>query len=115
MQFDPRKPPKRYQKFGDEFPALFEAYQALGEKLREAGPLKPREVRLCKLSMALGANLRGAVFAHTGLALEEGIQPEEIRHAAVLALSTLGLPRMMAALAWVDEVLESRIQDQDKA
>ena len=106
MSFDPGQPPERYRRFGQRFPELLESYEQLGQKLREAGPLDAKTVRLLKLSMAIGARLKGAVFAHARLALNEGCTPEEVRHTAVLALSTLGLPQMMAALSWVDQVLE---------
>ncbi len=111
MSFDKRRPPKRHQKFASDYPDLLDAYEVLGQRLTEAGPLNLREIRLCKLAMALGANLRGATYAQTGLALEEGILPEEIRHVAIMALSTLGLPRMMSSLSWVDQVVESRANE----
>jgi alkylhydroperoxidase/carboxymuconolactone decarboxylase family protein YurZ len=46
------------------------------------------------------------VHAHTRLALAEGISAEEIRQVALLAITTLGLPQMMAALEWVEQELE---------
>jgi 4-carboxymuconolactone decarboxylase len=106
MPFDPGQPPQRYLRFAQRYPELFEAYETLGTRLREAGPLDAKTIRLTKLGMAIGARLKGAVFAHARLAIHEGCTVEEVRHTAVLALSTLGLPQMMAALSWVDEVVE---------
>jgi len=63
--------------------------------------------RLVKLGIATGAGLEGAVHSHTRRALAEGIAPEEIRHAVLLAMTTVGFPRMMAALSWVNDLLES--------
>jgi hypothetical protein len=37
-----------------------------------------------------------------------GETAEKIRHAAVLAISTLGLPTTVMALTWVDDVLEAK-------
>ncbi len=111
MSYDAAQPPERYRRFGEHFPELLESYEALGAKLREAGPLELKTIRLLKLSMAIGARLKGAVFAHARLALQEGCSPEEVRHTAVLALTTLGLPHMMAALSWVDQVLQSAAQE----
>lgn len=105
-EVDTTDPPLRYRRFAQRYPELLESYEQLGTRLREAGPLDAKTVRLLKLTMAIGARLKGAVFAHTRLALAEGCSPEEVRHAAVLALSTLGLPQMMAALSWVDQVIE---------
>ncbi|MFQ5886862.1 MAG: carboxymuconolactone decarboxylase family protein, partial [Anaerolineae bacterium] len=45
--------------------------------------------------------------SHTRRALGEGITPEEIRHAVLLAMTTVGFPRTMAALNWVNDLLES--------
>ncbi|MFN9707087.1 MAG: carboxymuconolactone decarboxylase family protein, partial [Planctomycetota bacterium] len=41
----------------------------------------------------------------TGRARTAGCTPAEIRHAVVLATTTLGFPSTMAALRWVDDVL----------
>jgi alkylhydroperoxidase/carboxymuconolactone decarboxylase family protein YurZ len=35
-----------------------------------------------------------------------GISPEEIRHAVLLGLTTIGFPKMIAALNWVHEAIE---------
>ena len=58
-----------------------------------------------KLGLALGARLEGASHAHVRRALEAGCTPEEIRHVALLAVTTLGFPAMMTALGWVEDVL----------
>ena len=63
--------------------------------------------RLVKLGIAVGAGLEGAVHSHTRRALAEGITPEEIRHAILMAMTTVGFPRTMAALSWVNDLLES--------
>ena len=44
--------------------------------------------------------------SHARRALEEGFSPEELRHAALLALPTAGFPQMIAALEWVEDVIE---------
>jgi alkylhydroperoxidase/carboxymuconolactone decarboxylase family protein YurZ len=35
-----------------------------------------------------------------------GITPKEIRHAVLLGLTTIGFPKMIAALNWVHEAFE---------
>ena len=50
----------------------------------------------------------GAVHAHARKALDAGCSPEELRHAAILATTTLGFPGMMAGYSWVDDVLNER-------
>lgn len=49
--------------------------------------------------------MEGAVHSHIRKALGAGVSPKEIRHAVLLALPTTGLPSMMAAMTWVDDVL----------
>ena len=38
-------------------------------------------------------------------ALEDGCTPDEVRHVAILATTTLGFPAMIRARAWVEDVL----------
>ena len=99
------KTPAPYLNFKASFPEIEKLSQALAEKCYQAGPLDARTARLTKLGVAIGAGSKGAVKSHARRALEAGVSPAELRHAAILALTTLGLPAMMAALSWVDEVL----------
>lgn len=89
----------------ERYPKLCAAYDALGEQAREAGPLDAKTHALVKLGLALGARLEGASHAHVRRALEADCTPDEIRHVAVLAVTTLGFPTMMIALGWVEDVL----------
>jgi alkylhydroperoxidase/carboxymuconolactone decarboxylase family protein YurZ len=59
---------------------------------------------LIKLALAAGAKLEGAVHAHTRRGLEEGVSPEELRHVAMLAITTLGWSSAMAVLTWIEDV-----------
>ena len=72
------------------------------------GPLDERFRRLVRLSIAIGQQTRGGVKSHARRALEEGFTPNELRHAALLALPTAGFPAMIAAMEWIEEVLEER-------
>lgn len=86
-------------------PALWEAYQKLGEACAEAGPLSGASAQQVKLAMAIGAGLEGAVHSHVRRALAEGVEPDALRHIAYLAVTTLGFPRAVAALSWVEDVI----------
>lgn len=99
------KPPKRFRQFLRDHPSVGEAYQRLGAATKADGPLDARMAELVKLGISIGMQHEGAVHAHTRKALDAGCTPEELRHAAVLATTTLGFPRMMAAYSWIDEVL----------
>ncbi|MFQ5939408.1 MAG: carboxymuconolactone decarboxylase family protein [Alphaproteobacteria bacterium] len=92
----------------ERHPKVWEAYQELAKGCAEAGPLEARTVRLVKLALAVGAGSEGAAHSHVRRALEEGLSPEEIRHVAYLAIPTLGFPRSIAALTWIDDILGKR-------
>ena len=53
--------PEVYQNFERRFPAVKEAFDALGAAEHDAGPLGERERRLIKLGIAVGAESEGAV------------------------------------------------------
>ncbi len=99
------KLPGRYQRFMEEQPKVAEAYTALGAACQTAGPLDGRTRALIKLGVAIGMQHEGAVHSHTRKAIEAGASAEEIRHAALLSTTTIGFPRMMAALSWIDDIL----------
>ncbi|MDJ0819501.1 MAG: carboxymuconolactone decarboxylase family protein [Desulfobacterales bacterium] len=98
--------PKVYEKFTGKFPDVFKDYKQLGQTCRSAGPLDAKCQDLIKLGIAIGANSRGAVMSSTRKAMESGATKDEIAHAVLLALTTTGFPNMIAALQWVDSVLE---------
>jgi alkylhydroperoxidase/carboxymuconolactone decarboxylase family protein YurZ len=98
--------PKVYEKFSGKYPEVFKKYKQLGQTCRAAGPLDQKCQDLVKLGIAIGANSRGAVMSSTRKALKSGATREEIAHAVLLSLTTTGFPNMIAALQWVDAVLD---------
>lgn len=102
------KIPKRYQNFKKLHPAVFKAYSDLGNASQKAGPLGAKSRALVKLAIAIGRGLEGATHSHTRRALEAGCTAAEIRHVVLLSVTTLGFPSMMAAMSWVDDVLEKK-------
>lgn len=99
------KIPQRYMKFKEEYPEIAEAYDKMGDAVHTAGPLDDKSRALIKLALSTGAGMEGAVHSHTRKALEKGLTKEEIRQTVLLALPTIGLPKMMAALSWVEDIL----------
>jgi 4-carboxymuconolactone decarboxylase len=98
--------PKVYEKFMSRYPGVFKDFQQLGKACRNSGPLEKKYQDLANLGIAVGANSRGAVMSQTRKALESGASKEEIAHVVLLSLTTIGFPGMMAAMGWVDEVIE---------
>jgi 4-carboxymuconolactone decarboxylase len=97
--------PKIYENFQVKFPQVFKDYNQLGIATRQAGPLNDKTQGLVKLGIAIGTNSRGAIMSHTRKAIAAGATPEEITHAALLALTTTGFPNTMAAMTLIEEVL----------
>lgn len=97
--------PEVFQQFERRYPRVKEAFDALGAAEHQAGPLGEKERRLVKLGIAVGAESEGAVRSHTRKLLGIGASEEEILHAIVLSLTTIGFPAANAALAWAEEVL----------
>lgn len=100
--------PKRFQKFTEDYPLVAKAYQELGDAVHACGPLDERTRSLIKLAISTGARLEGAVHAHTRKALKAKCTAEEMRQVALLSLPTIGLPSMMAALSWIDDIIEKK-------
>jgi len=98
--------PKIYEVFAEKFPDVLKDFQQLGKTCRAYGPLDPKCQDLINLGIAIGANSRGAVMSQTRKAMESGATREEVVHAVLLSLTTTGFPNMIAALGWVDEVLD---------
>jgi 4-carboxymuconolactone decarboxylase len=101
----PGKLPGRYLQFQKRFPEVFKAYDALGAASAEAGPLEGKSRALVKLAIAVGAQMEGAVHSHTRRAVEAGCSTAEIRHVALLAITTIGFPSMMKTLSWVEDIV----------
>lgn len=98
--------PRSFQRFQQENPELWRAYENLGAQAAEVGPLDARVRELIKLGMAAGIQSESAVHSHTHRALEAGASPAEIQHALLLGITTLGFPTMMAAFSWAKEAIE---------
>jgi alkylhydroperoxidase/carboxymuconolactone decarboxylase family protein YurZ len=96
--------PKRFKKFKEDFPKVAEAYESLGNAVHNSGPLDNKTRALVKLGISAGARLEGGFHSHVRKAIDAGVTKEEMVHAVMLALPTIGLPSMMAALSWIDDV-----------
>ena len=99
------KLPDFLQNVIEEYPDVWKSYQALGEACSTAGPLDAKTKRLTKLALAIGAKSEGAVHSHTRRALREGITPAELQQVALLAVTSIGWSSSMAALSWIQDVL----------
>lgn len=100
-----RRLPDWYESLAHEYPHVIQAVEELGQALKEAGPLDDKTGHLVQLGAASASSSEGAVHSHARRALDSGASPEEIRHAIILLTSTIGFPRVAAALSWVGDIL----------
>ncbi|RJP84063.1 MAG: carboxymuconolactone decarboxylase family protein [Desulfobacteraceae bacterium] len=98
--------PKHFQNFKKKFPAVHASYEQLAKSCRDYGPLDQKTQDLVKLGIAIGQNSKGGVMSNARKAMASGATADDIHHAILLSLTTVGFPAMIAAMGWVDEVLE---------
>lgn len=98
--------PKHFQKIMDRYGTVIEAMNGVGDAVREAGPLDEKTSHLLQLAAAAAQRSEGAVHSHARRAVRSGTTADEIRHALVVLIPTIGYPTVAAALSWVDDVLE---------
>lgn len=99
------KLPKFYLRFKKDHPRVWKAYEKLGAAAAEEGPLDAKTRELIKLGMAAATKSESAVHSHTHRALDAGATADEIEHAVMLSITTLGFPAMMTTLAWVQTAI----------
>ena len=102
--------PKPYQQFRTNYPEVYQAYENLGETIANAGPLEGKTRELIKLGMSAANGSESAVQSHTHRALEASATADEIEHALMLGINTLGFSTTMAALGWAKEAIAAHIK-----
>ena len=98
--------PEIYLEFNRRYPEVSEAYEKVASKCNQGGPLDEKTRHLVKLGISIGLNSKGAVMSHARQAIDIGATPEELRHVVLLGMTTLGFPTMIAAMKWVEKVIE---------
>lgn len=101
------KLPQPVEEFRNDYADVWTAFTQLGDHLHKAGPLDEKTRRLVKLALAIGAGLEGATHSAVRNALAASVTPEEIKHVAVLGITTLGFPSAVRALTWIGDDLKS--------
>src|SRR2546429_4984546 len=95
-----RELPKPIEEIRKLYPTVWKAFNDLGDRCHEAGPLDEKSRRLVKLALSIGAGLEGATHSAVRSARKAGIKQEEIDHVAVSAVSTFGPPFSTPGLSW---------------
>ena len=97
--------PAHYKSLKERFPKAIEALENLGSVAHNEGPLENKIGHLIQLAAAAVAQSEGAVHSHTRRALEDGATKDEIYHALLILITTVGFPKVAAAISWVDDVI----------
>ena len=97
---------KNYDWILNNFKTVMEKQEDLGRTLREAGPVDEKTSQLIQLGAAAALRSEGSVHSHVKRALKAGAVPEEIYHAIILLISTIGFPATAAALSWARDIIE---------
>ena len=98
-----QKTPRSWQRFAERYPTVAAAYDTLSDVCRHAGPLDDQTIALAKLAISVGGAIDRTVHMHAKKALRAGVSPEALRQVAVIAMPTIGLPRAMDTLGWIEE------------
>jgi 4-carboxymuconolactone decarboxylase len=97
---------KNYDWIMRTFKNVMDKQADLGKTLREAGPIDEKTSQLIQLGAAAAMRSEGSVHSHVKRAMKAGVAPEEIYHAIILLISTIGFPATAAALSWAREIIE---------
>ena len=55
---------------------------------------------------AASAGAERPVHSQVRRGIAEGLSRDELRHVAFLAMTTLGFPKAVAALTWIEDIVE---------
>lgn len=102
------KLPKTVKQFSIQYPKIWEAFNELGERCHQGGPLDEKTRRLIKLALSIGAGLEGATHSAVRNARRAGIAADEINHVALLAITTLGFPAATRAMTWIGDLHDAK-------
>lgn len=96
--------PAPFKEIAREYPDVCNAFENLGTKCHDAGPLDEKARKLAKLGIAIGSGSEGAVHSAVRNALQADVSKEEIMHVGILAITTIGLPNAIAAMTWIKDL-----------
>jgi 4-carboxymuconolactone decarboxylase len=98
--------PSHYESLRSRFPRVIEALEKLGGSVRAEGPMDAKTGHLIQLAAAAAIQSEGGVHSHVRQALEAGASSAEVYHTLLLLVSTIGFPRVAAAIRWADDIIE---------
>lgn len=106
--------PRSVEAFSTEYAEVWEAFNRLGNECHEAGKLDESTRRLVKIALCIGAGLEGGTRSAVRNAAAAGISANDIKHVAVLSITTLGFPEAIRAMTWVEDCLSNLHADSSE-
>ena len=100
--------PPWYRLIKKNYSKAIDSLEQLGEVVRREGPLDEKTSQLIQLAAAAAIRSEGSVHSHVRRAQAAGASAEEIYHALLLLISTIGFPTVSAALSWAYDILEEK-------
>lgn len=98
--------PGLYKSFREQYGAVASGLDRLAATIDQTGGLDERSRRLVKLGIAIGSRAEGAIRSNARKAAAVGVGRDELRQAALLAITTIGFPSAMAALQSIETVID---------
>jgi alkylhydroperoxidase/carboxymuconolactone decarboxylase family protein YurZ len=95
--------PETFRRFGERFPAVAEAHEAVAREVDGLGPLDRKTCQLIKIRIAAAAGLETATRSHARRAIEQGATTAEIEQTILLLVNTCRFPRAVAAWQWASQ------------
>jgi alkylhydroperoxidase/carboxymuconolactone decarboxylase family protein YurZ len=91
---------KIFSQFKEDFPEIHEKHEALGREVHEkGGPLDEKSRWLIKIAISGACNHKRALETHIRKAKAAGVDEDEIKHALLLLIPTVGFPAFMKSYA----------------
>lgn len=107
--------PEFFKEVIKKYPKIAESYEDLAKEISQTNGLDERGQKLVKLGIAIGAKTEGGLHSQVRKCKEAGISDEEIYHAALLAITSIGWPSAMATLSWINDILKAlRVRKKSK-
>ena len=92
-----------------QYPKVWDGFQAARTAIREAGPLDVKTQELINTAVYATVGAEGGTRTHAGRAYQAGASPAEVRQAVLLCLGVgLGFSPVYRAMEWARQGLEEQ-------
>ncbi|MGB9744577.1 MAG: carboxymuconolactone decarboxylase family protein [Desulfurella sp.] len=98
--------PNFYIDLEKDFPEFINSLENLGKVAKKTANLDEKTIQLVQLAAACAIGSEGAVHSHTRRALQAGATNNEIIGVCIALVSTIGFPKVAAAISWVRDIIK---------